>query len=499
MRCARSTSSTWSSTRSSREQGRSDPKPGGAVGSRGAHEYRRAVSDHRRGRARAGGGRSASVTRTHALQQHLSSLQLALSRRRAARRAARVPHLRLPLRRGGARAHRAARRPGHVRGGRERPALGRPARVRRPDARTPSVSPPPTAATGLDDAMVVGRAEIDGHRCALATMEFEFVGGSMGSVVGEKFARAVDLALEDSMPLISVASSGGARMQENVLALMQMAKTTCAVDALNEAGIPFISVLSHPTHRRRDGLVRGARRRDHRRAGRAHVVRGPAGRAADDARAAARRLRPRRVELPLRPDRHDRPAARAARHARADAAAVRRRRVRVPRRGAAGAPSRRAGSHASCVAFAGVRTGRRRRTGPPRERRSLRAPRAAPAHLERAAESDIWDAVELARHDERPYTLDYAERLLDDFTELHGDRMGAEDPAIVAGLGRFRGRTIALVGHQKGRDLKQRAYRNFGSARPEGYAQGNPGVRAGEPSRVPGPDAGRHARARTRV
>ena len=103
------------------------------------------------------------------------------------------------------------------------------------------------SATGLDDAMVVGRAEIDGHRCALATMEFQFLGGSMGSVVGEKFARAVDLALEDSMPLISVASSGGARMQENVLALMQMAKTTLAVDALNEAGIPFVSVLSHPT------------------------------------------------------------------------------------------------------------------------------------------------------------------------------------------------------------------------------------------------------------
>jgi acetyl-CoA carboxylase carboxyl transferase beta subunit len=102
-------------------------------------------------------------------------------------------------------------------------------------------------ATGLEDAMVVGRAEIDSHRCALAAMEFGFLGGSMGSVVGEKFARAVDLALEDSMPLISVAASGGARMQENVLALMQMAKTTCAVDALNEAGIPFISVISDPT------------------------------------------------------------------------------------------------------------------------------------------------------------------------------------------------------------------------------------------------------------
>jgi acetyl-CoA carboxylase carboxyl transferase subunit beta len=101
--------------------------------------------------------------------------------------------------------------------------------------------------TGLEDAMVVGRAEIDGNRCALATMEFGFLGGSMGSVVGEKFARAVDLALEESMPLISVASSGGARMQENVLALMQMAKTTLAVDALNEARIPYVSVISDPT------------------------------------------------------------------------------------------------------------------------------------------------------------------------------------------------------------------------------------------------------------
>jgi acetyl-CoA carboxylase carboxyl transferase beta subunit len=102
-------------------------------------------------------------------------------------------------------------------------------------------------ATGLEDAIVVGRAEIDQHPCALAAMEFAFLGGSMGSVVGEKFARAADLAIEEAMPLISVAASGGARMQENVLALMQMAKTTLAVDALNEARIPFISVISDPT------------------------------------------------------------------------------------------------------------------------------------------------------------------------------------------------------------------------------------------------------------
>ncbi len=89
----------------------------------------------------------------------------------------------------------------------------------------------------------------------------------------------------------------------------------------------------------------------------------------------------------------------------------------------------------------------------------------------RAAESDIWDAVQLARDDGRPYTLDYVDNLVDEWVELHGDRAGTDDPAIVAGVGSFRGRTIAIVGHQKGRDLKERAYRNFGMAQPQGYAK----------------------------
>jgi acetyl-CoA carboxylase carboxyl transferase subunit alpha len=93
--------------------------------------------------------------------------------------------------------------------------------------------------------------------------------------------------------------------------------------------------------------------------------------------------------------------------------------------------------------------------------------------LERLAEEttdeDIWRSVELARHQDRPYTLDYVERLLEDWVELHGDRARADDHAIVAGLGRFNGRTVALVGQQKGRDIKDRIDRNFGSAHPEGY------------------------------
>jgi acetyl-CoA carboxylase carboxyl transferase subunit alpha len=82
---------------------------------------------------------------------------------------------------------------------------------------------------------------------------------------------------------------------------------------------------------------------------------------------------------------------------------------------------------------------------------------------------DIWRSVELARHQDRPYTLDYVERLLDDWVELHGDRGRADDAAIVTGIAKLDGRTVVLVGHQKGRDLKERTKRNFGMAYPEGY------------------------------
>jgi len=84
-------------------------------------------------------------------------------------------------------------------------------------------------------------------------------------------------------------------------------------------------------------------------------------------------------------------------------------------------------------------------------------------------DEDIWRTVELARHQDRPYTLDYVTRLFDDFFELRGDRFRADDQAIVAGLAKFDGRTVALVGQQKGRDTKERAQRNFGMAYPEGY------------------------------
>jgi acetyl-CoA carboxylase carboxyl transferase beta subunit len=101
--------------------------------------------------------------------------------------------------------------------------------------------------TGLGEAMVIGAAAIGGRPCELAVMDFAFMGGSMGSAVGEKFSRACDSAAERGLPLVSVAASGGARMQEGILALMQLPKTVCAVEDLHEAGSALISVLAHPT------------------------------------------------------------------------------------------------------------------------------------------------------------------------------------------------------------------------------------------------------------
>ncbi|MGH7234866.1 MAG: acetyl-CoA carboxylase, carboxyltransferase subunit beta [Nitrospiraceae bacterium] len=101
--------------------------------------------------------------------------------------------------------------------------------------------------TGRKDAIVIGEGTVNGRRIALGVLDFSFMGGSMGSVVGEKICLAVDRALVSRNPLVLVTASGGARMQEGILSLMQMAKTSAAVARLGEAGVPFVSILADPT------------------------------------------------------------------------------------------------------------------------------------------------------------------------------------------------------------------------------------------------------------
>lgn len=103
------------------------------------------------------------------------------------------------------------------------------------------------AKSGLDEAVVVGTCNIDGQKTAIAVMDFNYMGGSMGSVVGEKITRILEYALENKLPSVVFTASGGARMQESALSLMQMAKTSCIVAKLNEAKLLYITVLTEPT------------------------------------------------------------------------------------------------------------------------------------------------------------------------------------------------------------------------------------------------------------
>src|ERR671937_975178 len=101
--------------------------------------------------------------------------------------------------------------------------------------------------TGLGEAMLIGHTAIEELPCELAVMEFGFMGGSMGRTVGEKFVRACAAAAERRVPLVSVTASGGARMQEGILSLMQLPKTVCAVEDLHDAGGVLVNVMGHPT------------------------------------------------------------------------------------------------------------------------------------------------------------------------------------------------------------------------------------------------------------
>ena len=352
-------------------------------------------------------------------------------------------------------------------------------------------------ATGLGDAIIAGAAAIERRPCELAVMDFAFMGGSMGSTVGEKFARACERAAARQVPLVCVTASGGARMQEGILSLMQLPKTVCAVDELREARCAFISVMTHPTTA---GVLASF-------ASLGDVIDLRAGRAARLHRARASSSRPR---------------ARSSRTTSAWPSRTPGSATSTPSsRAPSCAPSSAGFSPCSCRRSDLVTETPSSQAEQLKLKERLAKLRDLPLlrgvgvsgemsrlkrQLDRMAsepsEDEVWHAVELARHQDRPYTLDYVERICDDFVELHGDRSLADDPAIVAGLARFDGRTVVLVGHQKGRDIRERTHRNFGMTYPEGYRKAMrameladrhrfPSSRSSTPRRLPG----RHRRA----
>ncbi|MGW4464100.1 acetyl-CoA carboxylase carboxyltransferase subunit alpha [Micromonospora sp. NPDC004704] len=311
------------------------------------------------------------------------------------------------------------------------------------------------ADTGLDEAVVCGEARIDGHPLVLAVMDFRFLGGSLGAVVGELITRAAERALDRGLPLLLVTASGGARMQEGVLSLMQMATVSQAIAALREAGLLTISLITDPTF---GGVAASFATNTDLVVVESGARMGFAG--------------PRVIHQTIRQPLPEgfQTAEFLLRHGQADMVVERwglRARLR-PLLAAAHAAVRRAdgadaphsaGGSPSWVGPAGSGLAPGDGAG---SSVLIRDP-------DRLAEPDGWRAVQAARHLDRPTTLDYLATAFDAFTELHGDRLGADCPAIVAGLARLGDQHLVVVGHQKGHHTKDLLARNFGMPSPAGY------------------------------
>ncbi|MEO5885494.1 MAG: acetyl-CoA carboxylase carboxyltransferase subunit alpha [Candidatus Limnocylindrales bacterium] len=343
-------------------------------------------------------------------------------------------------------------------------------------------------ATGMRDAAIWGSGAIGGTTVALCVMDFGFMGGSMGAVVGEKVTRAAEHALATRTPLIIVSASGGARMQEGTLALMQLVKTLAAIERLSAAGVPFISLLSDPTT---GGVFASFAAVGDVNIAEPDALIGFAG-ARVTAGTIAAELPPgfQRAEFLFSHGFVDRVVARADLH---DELA---RLLRLlPARGGempivdmdTDVPAFRPLSFLSSIAdrvtdlasdVAAVGgDGVRAMTGPldglngsgdePLSTTTVLPP-LDPATATQTRD-EVWARVQTARSLLRPRTLEFVGAMMDDFVELHGDRLFGDDAAVVAGLARIDGRRVVVVGQQKGADTDENIRRNFGMPHPEGY------------------------------
>jgi acetyl-CoA carboxylase carboxyl transferase subunit beta len=258
--------------------------------------------------------------------------------------------------------------------------------------------------TGRSDGMTIGTATIGGEPVVLAVLDFTFLGGSMGVVVGERLARAAELAAGKKRPLIAAVASGGARMQEGMLSLLQMAKTASSIGALKDEGVPFISILCDPTT---GGVLASF-------ASLADVI-------VAEPEALIGFAGPRVVEQTLGrvlpPGSHT--AEFQLAHGMVDAVVARpdQRNYLIPL------------LHALRAADPSKTT----------------SETSEPPTTQGAA----WDIVEHARAANRPSSREYLQRISPGYVELHGDREGADDPAVVAAIGRIGGMPVAMVGFDR--------------------------------------------------
>jgi acetyl-CoA carboxylase carboxyl transferase subunit beta len=285
-------------------------------------------------------------------------------------------------------------------------------------------------ATGLTEAVLCARASIGGTNAVIAAMDFRFMGGSLSAAVGEAITLAAETALADRAPLVLATASGGVRMQEGVVGLLQMVKTAQALQQLNEAGLATVCLITDPTY----GGVAAS-----------FALLGDVILAEPGARLGF--AGPRVIQETIR--------------------------EKLPEgfqtseflleRGFIDQVCPRSALRDRLGRLLSLATGRRRTAyTEPVEQIVVREPEA----LE---QRPAWEAVRKARDIGRPTTSDYLRMILDDFEELRGDRVGGDCPAIIGGIGRLGGDPIVVMGHEKGHTPGELTAHQYGMPAPAGY------------------------------
>lgn len=280
--------------------------------------------------------------------------------------------------------------------------------------------------TGVREAVTTGLCRIAGHPAILIVFDFEFLGGTMGSVVGEKIANAFEEATERRVPVVSIAASGGARVQEGMLSLMQMAKVAAAVSLHDRERLAFISVLTDPTF---GGVTASF-------ASLGDVILAEPG-------AQIGFVGPRVIEQTtgVAPPKDSHHAETLLRAGLLDLVVNRENLPRV----------------------VGLLISHLRKQKP-----SGGDAEPAPA-ASRRHQLPAWQQVTLARHSARPSARYFISRMTNRFLELHGDRWNGDDPAIIGGLGKLDGRTVLMIGQERGSTPEEKVAANNGMAFAEGY------------------------------
>lgn len=318
--------------------------------------------------------------------------------------------------------------------------------------------------TGLNEAVLTGVGALKGMQVVVAVMDSHFRMGSMGSVIGEKITRAVEKATELRVPFIIFTASGGARMQEGVLSLMQMAKTSVALKRHSEEGLLYISILTHPT----TGGVSAsfASIGDYNIAEPQSLI-GFAGRRVieqtvreklpDDFQTAEFLLDHGQLDAIFnRTEMRDKIATIVKLHVQGA--------YRMSKLMAFEEPVVKL--REKIVELKTIATEADVDMTGEIDKLETRL-----QELEKSvyANMEPWHRVQVARHADRPTTLEYIERIFEDFIEVHGDRTFKDDAAIVGGIASFNGQPITIIGHQRGKTTKENIRRNFGMPHPEGY------------------------------